>query len=151
MEQVIDNLLGHYEKGALSRRDLVGALAVLSFAGGSASAAGFESSTLNHVSITVSDLARSVEFYRRVFALPLMSQNATGNLVQLGMGKSHLSIRSGSPTGVDHFAIGIDRFNKDSVIADLKARGAVPREDPGVGLYVKDPDGVNVQVIANQA
>jgi hypothetical protein len=28
MEQVINNLLGRYERGALSRRDLVGALAV---------------------------------------------------------------------------------------------------------------------------
>ena len=62
MEQVINNLLGRYERGALSRRDLVGALAVVALTNQSASAAGFESSTLNHVSITVSNLQRSVEF-----------------------------------------------------------------------------------------
>jgi hypothetical protein len=81
-----------------------------------------------------------------------MSENKTAQLVQLKLGKSHLSIRHGDGTkGVDHFAIGLDRFDKDSVIADLKARGATPREDPGAGLHVVDPDGLNVQLIANAA
>ncbi|HMI96240.1 MAG TPA: VOC family protein, partial [Micropepsaceae bacterium] len=75
MEQVINNLLGRYERGALSRRELVGALAVVALTNQSASAAGFESSTLNHVSITVSNLQRSVEFYRNVFGLPVQSEN----------------------------------------------------------------------------
>src|SRR5258705_5408119 len=135
MEQLINGLLGRYEKGVLSRRDLVGALAVLTLTGQSASAAGFESSALNHVSITVSNLQRSVEFYQRVFGLPFQSENKAAELVQLKLGKSHLSIRRGDGTkGVDHIAIGLDRFDKETVIADLKARGAVPREDPGAGL-----------------
>ena len=151
MEQFIDGLIGRYENAALSRRDLVGALTVLALTSGSAVAAGFESSALNHVSIVVSDLQRSVEFYQRVFGLPLQSENKTAQLVQLKLGKGHLSIRRGDgPKGVDHFAIGLDRFNKDSVIADLKARGAIAREDAGAGLHVVDPDGLNVQLIANE-
>jgi len=153
MERLINGLVGRYETGALSRRDLVAALAVLSATGASAFAApaGFESSALNHVSIVVSDLQRSVEFYQRVFGLPLQSENKAAELVQLKLGKSHLSIRRGDGTkGVDHFAIGLDRFNKDQVIADLKARGAAPREDAGAGLHVVDPDGLNVQLIANE-
>jgi catechol 2,3-dioxygenase-like lactoylglutathione lyase family enzyme len=152
MEQVINSLLGRYERGSLSRRELVGALAVVALTNQSASAAGFESSTLNHVSITVSNLQRSVDFYRNVFGLPVQSENKAAELVQLKLGPSHLSIRRGDGRkGVDHFAIGLDRFNKDSVIADLKARGAVPREDPGAGLHVVDPDGLNVQLIASSA
>ena len=150
MEKLIDSLVGRYEKGALSRRDLVGALAALTLTTGSASAAGFESSSLNHVSIVVGDLQRSVSFYQRVFGLTLQSENKAAELVQLKLGKSHLSIRRGDgPKGVDHFAIGLDTFNKDSVIADLKARGATSRESPGVGFHVLDPDGVPVQLIAN--
>jgi hypothetical protein len=151
MEHEISTLIGRYEKGSLSRRELVGALAMLAAAGGSASAApaGFESAGINHVSITVSNLNRSVEFYRRVFALPVIPQNGI-NLVQLGVGKSqHLSIRQGSPVGVDHFAIGIERFNKFEVMGDLRTRGAPGRDDPGVGFHVNDPDGVQVQLIAN--
>jgi catechol 2,3-dioxygenase-like lactoylglutathione lyase family enzyme len=101
----------------------------------------------------VSNLERSVAFYQRVFGLPFMSENKAAELVQLSVGKGqHLSIRRGDGRkGVDHFAIGLDRFDKDSVIADLKARGATPREDPGAGLHVVDPDGLNVQLIANAA
>ncbi|HXJ00910.1 MAG TPA: VOC family protein [Micropepsaceae bacterium] len=154
MEKLIDGLLGRYESGGLSRRDLIGALAVLGATGASAWAApaGFESSALNHVSIVVSDLQRSIEFYQRVFGLPLQSENKAAQLVQLKLGKSHLSIRRGDgPKGVDHFAIGIEHFNKDQVSADLKARGATPRETPGIGFHVLDPDGFPVQLIANEA
>jgi hypothetical protein len=68
------------------------------------------------------------------------------------MGKSgHLTIRRRSPAGtLDHFAIGIERFNKDAVIRDLKQRGASPREEGDAGLRVKDPDGFSVQVLASE-
>jgi catechol 2,3-dioxygenase-like lactoylglutathione lyase family enzyme len=151
MERVISNLLGNYEKGALSRRELVGALAILSVSSGSALAApaGFESSSINHVSITGSNLQRTVDFYSRVFALPRQGQGQA-NLVQLGVGKTaHLSIRQGAKPGFDHFAIGIERFNKDAVIADLRSRGATPVDGgDGAGLHVADPDGMFVQLIA---
>src|SRR5260370_19058824 len=98
------------------------------------------------------NLRRAVEFYRIVLGLPIQSENKAAELVQLKLGPSHLSIRRGDgPKGVDHFAIGLDRFNKDSVIADLKSRGAVPREDPCAGLHVVDPDCLNVQLIAATA
>jgi catechol 2,3-dioxygenase-like lactoylglutathione lyase family enzyme len=150
MEHEISTLIGRYENGSLSRRELVATLAILAAAPAAASAApaGFASAGLNHVSITVSNLNRSVEFYRRVFALPLIPTNGT-NLVQLGVGKQHLSIRQGSPVGVDHFAIGVEGFNKFNVMGDLKARGASGEDAPGVGFHVKDPDGVQVQLIAN--
>ena len=155
MEQLIDSLVGRYERGALSRRDLVAGLAVLSATGAGAWAApaGFESSALSHVAVVVTDLQRSVEFYQRVFGLPVTSDNAAAKLVQVGIGKTqHLSIRQGDgPKGIDHFGIGIDRFDKDRVIADLKARGATPRQDGSAGLHVLDPDGVKVQVSANGA
>ena len=153
METVIDHLLVSYERGALSRREIVGALAMLTTAAGSAAAApaGFAGSSLNHVSITVSNIEHSVEFYGRVFALPPMGPNRTG-ATQLRVGKSHLTIRRGSPAGVvDHFAIGIERFNQESVSAELRARGAVPRNEEPYGLHVIDPYGVHVQVIDSEA
>jgi len=43
-----------------------------------------------------------------------------------------------------------DLFNKDRVIADLRARGATPIDGgDGADLHVADPDGLFVQVIAN--
>ena len=151
MDQLINTLIKRYENGALSRRELVGTLALLTLANETASAAEFESSSLNHVSVTVSNLERSVEFYRRVFGLSVESEDRANALVQLKLGRSHLSIRRGDKTGVDHFAIGLDRFNRDAVMADLRRRGATPQDGNGAGLHVLDPDGVLVQLIANPA
>jgi len=136
VEHVISNLLKRYEGGALSRRDLVKGLAMLTAAGGTASAAGFESSTLNHVSILVSDVPRSAAFYQRVFNLSVLDEDKAAPRIRLRLGKSsHLTIRRRNPAGtIDHFAIGIERFNKDSVIQDLKQRGATPREEGDAGL-----------------
>jgi len=154
MERVINGLLKRYEQGALSRRELVGTLAALSVTGGSALAApaGFTGASINHVSITGSNLQRTVDFYARVFSLAREGQGQP-NLIQLAVGKGqHLSIRQGAKPGFDHFAIGIEGFNKDAVIADLKARGAVPVDGgDGAGLHVADPDGMFVQVIGNRA
>jgi len=152
MEKLINGLIGQYDNGALSRRELVAALAAVGVSARTASAAeaGFQSAGINHVSITATNLNRSVEFYSRVFKLPRRSlQNA--NLVQLGVGKdAHLSFRQGAKASFDHFAFGIEGFNKDRVIADLKARGATPIDGgDGAGLHVADPDGLFVQVIAN--
>ena len=152
MEKLINGLIGQYENGALSRRELVAALAAVSITAKAASAAeqGFQSAGINHVSITATNLERTVQYYSRVFSLPRQPQQ-NGNLVQLTVGKNaHLSIRQGTKPGFDHFAIGIDGFNKDRVIADLKARGATPIDGgDGAGLHVADPDGLFVQLIAN--
>ena len=150
MEQVISSLIGRYEKGALSRRELVVALAAMGIAGGDAFAApaGFTGATINHVSITGSNLQRTVDFYSKTFGLARQGQGAA-NLVQLKVGNQHLSIRQAAKPGFDHFAIGIEGFNKDAVIADLKARGANPIDGgDGAGLHVADPDGNFVQVMA---
>ncbi len=152
MEKLINGLIGQYEKGALSRRELVGTLAALSMTGKTAFAAeeGFQSASINHVSITASDLQRSVDFYSRVFNLTRQPRPAA-NLVQLTVGKdAHLSIRQGANPRFDHFAIGIEDFNKDRVIAGLRARGATPIDGgDGAGLHLADPDGLFIQVIGN--
>ena len=147
MEHEISTLIGRYEKGSLSRRELVATLAMLAAAPATAAAApaGFQSAGLNHVSITVSNLNRSVDFYKRVFALPLIPTTGA-NLVQLGVGKQHLSIRQGSPVGVDHFAIGVEGFNREAVTKELQSMGITPRDNIEFGFHIKDPDGANVQI-----
>jgi catechol 2,3-dioxygenase-like lactoylglutathione lyase family enzyme len=152
MEQLINTLINRYEKGTLSRRELVGTLALLSIAGGTA-AAELENVSLNHVSIVVANLQRSVDFYRKTFSLPIQTEDRANKLVQLKLGRSHISIheRAGATGAVDHFAIGVDRFNRETVTAELARRGATARDGDGAGLHVVDPDGVLVQVIGNNA
>jgi len=150
MEHVISSLLGRYESGTLTRRELIQGLALLTVASGTISAAdtGFAAATINHVSIQVSDIKRSAEFYMRAFGLP---KRKAGNpdAIRLGVGPSHLTLRQEKPSGnVDHFCLGIDKFNRESVIRDLKARGVTPEPDEKgpQGFHVKDPDGFRVQL-----
>jgi predicted enzyme related to lactoylglutathione lyase len=157
MEALINGLIGQYEKGALSRRELVGALAALGVTGNSAFAAdaGFQSASINHVSITASNVQRTTDFYARVFNLARepRTPGTNANVVQLSVGRNgHLSIRQGANPRFDHFAIGIEGFNKDRVIANLRARGATPIDGgDNAGLHVADPDGLFVQVIGDGA
>ena len=149
MKSTISKLLATYENGKLSRRDLVQGLALLAAGSGTMSAAGFQGNSINHVSLYVSDLQRSTDFYQRVFGCSVNKRDGNN---QLAFGKGFLVLRPGKPPGkVDHFAIGVDNFKKDSVTADLKARGANPidQQGGGFGFHVVDPDGFPVQISAN--
>jgi len=148
MTSAISKLLATYESGKLSRRDLVQGLALLAAGTGTMSAAGFQGSSINHVSLYVSDLQRSSDFYQR--ALGCTVNKREGNN-QVMFGKNFLVLRPGKPAAkVDHIAIGVENFNKASVTADLKARGATPiDEEGGFGFHVMDPDGFPLQIVTS--
>lgn len=154
MEYVISSLLKRYEGGGLTRRQLIQGLAMLAAAATAGTEAeavdtGFAATMINHVSIQVSDLKRSQEFYQKVFGLPQRVATRPDVAIRLGVGKSHLTLRQDKASGlVDHFCLGVDNFNRESVIKDLKARGVSPEkdEDGFPGFHVKDPDGFFVQL-----
>jgi glyoxylase I family protein len=145
MTSTISKLLASYENGKLSRRDLVQGLALLAAGSGTVSAAGFQGNSINHVSLYVSDLQKSSDFYQRVLGCTVKKREGNN---QVMFGKSFLVLRPGDPPGkVDHLAIGVDNFNQDSISADLKARGITPKnEKGGAGFHVVDPDGMPLQI-----
>ena len=153
MEAIISDLLKHFERGALTRRELIGGLAMLTAAGGAASAAapqqaGFKAATIDHISIQVSDLPRSVAFYQNVFGLSVVSQDEANEIVRLGTTKNLVSLHHKSPTGlVDHFAIGVDPFDRESVTRDLRQHGLIPEQNLDAGFHIKDPEGISVQIV----
>ena len=147
-DNMISRLLATYENGKMSRRDLVQGLALLTAGAGTMSAAGFQGSSINHVSMQVSDLQKSTDFYQRVFGCKVNKREGNNQLV---FGKNFIVLRPAKPAGkVDHLAIGVDNFNKDSVTADLKARGVTPMESKGAGFHVMDPDGYPLQISENK-
>ena len=148
MESAISRLLETYEKGKVSRRELVQGLALLAAGSGTLPAAGFQGSAINHVSLDVSHLERSADFYQRTFGCPVHKRQTN---TQVFFGTSFFVLRPGKPAGrVGHVAIGVENFNQDSVTADLKARGVTPidsgRGEPGEGFHVVDPDGFVLQI-----
>ena len=150
MKHTISKLLETYENGKLSRRALVQGLALLAASSGKLSAAGFQGNGINHVSLYVSNLQRSTDFYQRVFDSAVNKRTGDN---QVRLGKQFLVLREGKPAGkVDHIAIGVDNFNLEAVTADLKARGATPKGRPqqgAVGFHILDPDGFPLQIISS--
>lgn len=159
MREIIERLLGGYETGAVSRRDLVLALAGLAMGGRAAAAQTATPATtavpmpvqgINHVSIFVSDMDRSVEFYQRIFEMPVLSLQQNGTNLRAGPGNQFLGIYQVGPTPrIDHVCFTIPDFDPDEVIATLRENGVEGRvrmrgEVPEV--YFNDPDGLSMQI-----
>jgi catechol 2,3-dioxygenase-like lactoylglutathione lyase family enzyme len=153
MEAIISDLLNRFEKGALTRRGLIQGLAMLTAAGGTASIgqaqeAGLKGAKIDHVSIQVTDLPRAVAFYEKLFGFTVLSEDKPNEIVRLGAAKVLVSLHHKSPTGlVDHFAIGVEKFDKESVTRKLKELGTDPEENLDAGFHIKDPEGMNVQIV----
>ena len=154
MESIISDLLTRFEKGSLTRRDLARGLAML--AAGATSAAAqegidFKSADIDHVSIQVADLQRSVDYYQKMFGFSVISEDKPLGIIRLGINRSLVSLNRQSPAGiVDHFAIGVPRFTKEAAARYVTQRGARAEDDPYAGLHVKDPDGINVQIFGQR-
>jgi catechol 2,3-dioxygenase-like lactoylglutathione lyase family enzyme len=148
--QLISDLVDEYERGRVTRRELIHALAMLAVAGAgtAASAAPLRSGSINHVSVLVTDMARSIDFYNRVFGLSVQNEDKANRIARLGIGgKVLVSLRVEPPPGlIDHFAIGVEGFNREAVTKELQAMGLTPSENLEFGFHVKDPDGANVQI-----
>jgi len=154
MEQIIDKLLHAFEKGRMSRRQLVRSLAVAASASAAAlpveaaETGGFKAVTVNHISYQVADYARTRDFY--ISLLGMKPSNDDGKQVNLAFGDSFLlprNTRNGGPTPrVDHIAYTIENWDKNAVEAELKRRGLDPRPDTENSFHVKDPDGFNLQI-----
>ena len=150
MESIISDLVTRFEKGSLSRRELVQGLAMLAASGTTAVAQegiDFKTANVDHVSIQVADLQRSVDFYQKMFGFSVVSEDKPLGIIRLGTNRTLVSLNHQSPAGiVDHFAIGVSRYSRESAERYLTQRGARPENDPYAGLHVKDPDGINVQI-----
>jgi catechol 2,3-dioxygenase-like lactoylglutathione lyase family enzyme len=153
MTGMIAELVNRFERGALSRRELIRGLAMLTAAGATASVApaqnsGIKVAKIDHVSMQVADLPGAIAFYQKMFGLPISGENKPEKIVRLGFGKTLISLHDKRPTGlVDHFAIAIENFDEDRVARELKARGANPAKDVDAGFHIKDPSGINVQIV----
>jgi len=152
MDSIISDLVARFEKGSLSRRELVQGLAMLAASGTAATAQediNFKAADIDHVSVQVANLQRSIDFYRKMFGFTIVSQAEERGvkIVRLGNTKTLVSLNHGGPPGtIDHFSIGIPGFNRESITSYLTQRGATPLQGNFAGLHVKDPDGVNVQI-----
>ena len=130
MTAELEHLVRGFERGAISRRELMAALGALCAAGTArasaqerGSRAPIPLSGMDHSALRVSDLARSTAFYR-----------------------DHLGgrIRSRSPSSV---FLDVGHRSVDERMGVLRARGLDPVSPAGSGrVYFRDPDGIILQL-----
>jgi catechol 2,3-dioxygenase-like lactoylglutathione lyase family enzyme len=155
MEPIINEMVERFERGRLSRRELIQGLSLLVAASqahampsGPIQPTGIAAAGIDHVSILVSDLERSATFYKNLFGLTLLSEDKEHGILRLGGKHVIISIRKEKPYGtVDHFGVRVENFNRDAATRTLQQHGLKPDENWQYGYYVKDPDGVNVQLL----
>ncbi len=153
MDTRIATLVEQFERGGLTRRQLIQGLSLLVAASQTTPASAqpnpLHGMRIDHVSVLVSDLQRSSAFYQSVFGLAPVSEDKPNQILRLGRERTVVSLRhEGNTAGVvDHFAIAVENFNRQAVTEQLKAHGLTPQENVQYGFYVKDPDGTIVQVV----
>jgi catechol 2,3-dioxygenase-like lactoylglutathione lyase family enzyme len=160
MHDEVERLVGLYDQGGLSRRQLLQGLFALGvgpyvpgpLAGGLGGAGQspplFHTRTLNHVTLYASSVARSKAFYQRLTGLPIRDEDK--DFCEFRLEGGFLGIYApdaGQQPGFNHFCFGIDGYNPQATLTTLKA--AVPEANPTLEyqdqVYVQDPDGVRVQ------
>ena len=161
MERIVVDLLDQFERGKISRRQLVQSLTVgivAASAGAPAPAASAERSpfkavAVNHISFGVADYARTRDFYAGLFGMQVSCDD--GKQCNLGFGGGYfgasyiIARKSRQPDSkpfVDHIAYTIDNWDKKHVEEVLRSRGLDPRPDTDDSFHVKDPDGYDLQI-----
>ena len=152
MNSVVDDLVSQFDQGTLSRRQLIHGLTALAAAGGAGHAAAqttpFKATRIDHISIQVTDMARSIEFYEKIFGLRVINEDKENEIVRMGVTRIIVSLHRKPPVGiVDHFAIAIDDFNREAVTAELAKHGLTAEQNLDYGFFVRDPEGIPVQIV----
>jgi len=155
MEHIIAKLLEDFERGMMTRRQLIQTLALTATAASTADAAGPANALyINHVSMQVADYTKTRDFYSGLFGMKATEDNGKTQC-RLVFGDNILiarnaSSRPGSKVGVDHIAYTLADWDTDkkvrpAVEAELKRRGLKIQSSEG-GFHVEDPDGFGVQM-----
>jgi catechol 2,3-dioxygenase-like lactoylglutathione lyase family enzyme len=159
MPYEVEQLVDLYDRGRLTRRQLVQSLFALAVAPkvsrGLASTrqpqALFRTRTINHVTLFTSDVARSKAFYQRLTGLPIQAEDKESCEFRLENG--FLGIYAPDPgqrPGFNHYCFGIEKYDPQTTMETIKR--AMPEAKPTLEgqsqVYVQDPDGVRVQFAA---
>lgn len=169
MSAAIEQLVKRYEGGGMTRREFVLALSALVMArqaGGAAAQQGAAPApirvrTMNHVTLSVSDVQRSVEFYQRVLGLPLVTTQGTERdwdapavpVLGIGDGPQFIALAQSDRPHINHYCLGMEGFDAAEIVARLAEHGIEARvrmradsDPPAEELMFNDPDGIPVQI-----
>jgi len=163
--RTIESLVDAFESHRLSRRELVASLTALVASASSPAAAQTSAAveqvaqgkTLNHASLSVTDVAAAADFYGKLLGLKVVSRPGNGG-INLGLSDGFLGLyQLANPGSVNHICIGVDDFDPERIAAKMKAiginatidRNPANRTSGGDQLYFNGPDNCRIQLGAN--
>ena len=176
-----------FENGHVSRRIFLGSLAALAGCGTDGGTHTPETATdasappapsqlappiplraINHMTLSVSDPARSLAWYQGLFGLPIAARQANTVVLRVGDGPQFMALGGGAgdTPRIDHLCLAVDSFDADRLVRILSENGVsasgvsgpmqsrvrmrgeefggAPQGTPE--LYFGDPDGVVIQL-----
>jgi catechol 2,3-dioxygenase-like lactoylglutathione lyase family enzyme len=162
MENLIAKLLGDFEHGKMTRRQLIQSLALAATAASATSAVPavaaaapggtvVKTAYLNHVGFQVADYKKSRDWYADLFGMKVALDD--GKKANLAVGESLVIFhnrQSASTPIIDHICFTIADWDKDksvrgAVEAELKRRG-LETQSTANSIDIKDPDGFRLQL-----
>jgi catechol 2,3-dioxygenase-like lactoylglutathione lyase family enzyme len=153
MHQTISTLLRRYEAGEVTRRDVISALAALVYSSSATSeAAGLAVTRIDHLSLQVSDLERSRDFYLGALGAKVSSNPRPANEIRLDLNATTAIVlqRAGTPGHVDHVGLRVESFERAQVTRQLRDAGVSAVDEPSApgtpGYHIVDPDAFKVQL-----
>ena len=168
MTAEVERLVCWFERGTISRRELIAGLGILFAAPAAAAgtvprtagpqprqAAPIPVSGLDHIALRVSDLARSTAFYRDHLGGRIRSQSSNSTFLDVGSQWVALFGRGAVSTGYDVTQPGVDHISFHSPrhrslaerMGVLRDRGLDPVSPAGSNrVYFRDPDGIILQL-----
>jgi len=172
MQFKFNRLMTAYQKGGVSRRtflSLLGAISVStrSFAK-TPTPTPIPVTAINHMTVNVSDPARSREWYQGLFGMPIVARQADTVILRVGNGPQFLAIAGAATTKsrIAHIGLSTANFHAKRVLGILNEhdvtssqksgpmKARIRTRGPELGgardgtpeLYFGDPDGIIVQI-----
>jgi catechol 2,3-dioxygenase-like lactoylglutathione lyase family enzyme len=166
MNSMVDSLFDQYDRGLMSRRHLVQALAALVLPASTLAQNGARTPgpivrglSVNHVQLAVSDVPRSFAFYERLFGITKgWPATDAGTGIHMDLPDGYISIDSGAGQKgvITHFSVAVEHMDRaaakrladkiNGALPDAKAKDSYQANTGGSTVNLRDPDGVFVQI-----
>jgi catechol 2,3-dioxygenase-like lactoylglutathione lyase family enzyme len=136
----------------IDRRRFLGALPALALAPrlmAQSSAVPFTVRGLSQMTLTVSDIRRSVGFYQGLFGMPIQARQGSTLFLRIGTGPQFLALkeaRAGERPSISAFGMGVEGFSVERVTRALAARGVTRLPSNPAEVFVADPGGIVLQL-----
>ena len=108
---------------------------------------------LNQLTLTVSDLRRSVEFYQELFGMPVQARRPGTVLLKIGAGPQFMALTergANGKTAISSYGMSVEDFKADQVMKMLAEHGVTNARmeirGPTAELFLSDPDGIVIQL-----